>query len=134
MKWIEFLFLHTKSKTLSTRLIISIDSKDYNKTSFDSRNFHHKIEYLNPNKEFSRNDNYGKRGCRYRSLSTFDLHARPKIPKILTILQGAVETARLTWCSPFGHQSTWNVIFVQIDQNALSQPWVDQKSKLVKII
>ena len=30
----------------------------------------------------------------------------PKIPKILTILQGAVETARLTWRNPFGHQST----------------------------
>ena len=78
MKWIEFLFLHTKSKTLSTCLIISIDSKDYNKTSFDSRNCHHKIEYLNPNKEFSRNDNYGKRGYRYHILSTFNLRARPQ--------------------------------------------------------
>jgi len=44
-----------------------------------------------------------------------------------------METSRLTWHNPFEHRSTRNAILGQNDQNALSQPRVDQKSKLVKI-
>ena len=54
----------------------------------------------------------------------------PKMPKILSFLHGATETSILTWHNPFRHQSTRNAISSQIDQNAPSQPWVDQKSKL----
>ena len=32
--------------------------------------------------------------------------------------------------NPFEHRSTQSAISGQIDQNAPSQPWVDQKSKL----
>ena len=55
----------------------------------------------------------------------------PKIPKILSFLHGAMETSILTCHNPFRHQSTWNTISSQIDQNAPSQPWVDQKVKVV---
>jgi len=57
-----------------------------------------------------------------------------KISKILTFLQGVVETSRLKWHNPFRHRSTQSAILGQIDQNAPGQPWVDLKSKLVKII
>ena len=36
----------------------------------------------------------------------------------------------MTWHNLFGHQSTWSAISSPIDQDALGQPWVDQKSKL----
>ena len=58
----------------------------------------------------------------------------PKIPKILTSFHGAVETSRLTLHTLFGYRSTQSSISCQIDQNTLGQPWVDHKSKLVKII
>ena len=57
-----------------------------------------------------------------------------KISKILTILQRAMETARLTWCHPFEHWSTQSAFSSQIDQNAPSQPWVDRESNEVKIL
>ena len=45
-----------------------------------------------------------------------------------------IETPRLTWHNLFAYRSTWSVILGQIEQNFPGQPWVDQKSKLVKII
>ena len=45
-----------------------------------------------------------------------------------------METPKLTWNNLFGHQSTQSAILGQNDQNALGQLWVDQRSKLVKII
>ena len=58
----------------------------------------------------------------------------PKIPKILAFFEGAVETPILTWRNPFEHWRTRSAISGQINQNALGQPWVGRKSKLVKII
>ena len=58
----------------------------------------------------------------------------PKIPKILTFFHGAAETFGLMWRNLFGYCSTQNAISGQIDQNTVGQPWVDHKSKLVKII
>ena len=58
----------------------------------------------------------------------------PKISKTLTLFQGATETSRLTWRNSFEHRSIQSVILGQIDQDAPGQPWVDRKSKLVKII
>ena len=54
----------------------------------------------------------------------------PKNSKILTFHHRGVETSSLTWYNPFRHQGTRSAI---LGQNALSQPRVDQKSKLVKI-
>ena len=48
--------------------------------------------------------------------------------------QEIAETPRLMWRNPFRHWSTQRSISSQIDQNAPSQPYVDRKSKLVKII
>ena len=54
--------------------------------------------------------------------------------KILSFLPRAVEASRLMWHNTFGHWSNQSAILGQNDQNAPSQPWVDRKSKLVKII
>ena len=45
-----------------------------------------------------------------------------------------VETPRLTWHNLFAHRSTRSAVSSQIDQNAPGQPWVDRKSKSVRII
>jgi len=54
--------------------------------------------------------------------------------KKLSFLQGAVETSRLTWRNLFGHRIIRSAFSGQIDPNALSQPWVDQKSNQVKVL
>ena len=46
--------------------------------------------------------------------------------------QGTVRTSRSWWFNPFRHRSTQSVISCQNDQNALGQPRVDRRSKLVK--
>ena len=58
----------------------------------------------------------------------------PKIQKILAFFQRVGETPILMWRNPFEHWRTRSANSSQIDQNALGQPWVDRKSKLVKII
>ena len=45
-----------------------------------------------------------------------------KISKILTFLQGAAKTSRLTWHNPFGYRSTQSALLGQIDLNAPNQP------------
>ena len=58
----------------------------------------------------------------------------PKIQKILAFFQRVGETPILMWRNLFEHWRTRSANSSQIDQNALGQPWVDRKSKLVKII
>jgi len=68
-------------------------------------------------------------------LSVLNLRVGPqKFQKYYFFLRGATETSRLTWRNPFSHWCTRSAILGQIDQNALGQPWVDQKLKSVKII
>ena len=57
----------------------------------------------------------------------------PKIPKILSFLHGVAETSRLTLHTPFRHWNTRSAFPSQIDQNAPSQPRVDQNSNEVKV-
>ena len=45
-----------------------------------------------------------------------------------------MKTSRLTWCYLFGHRNTRSAFSGQIDKNALGQPWLDRKSKSIKII
>ena len=47
-------------------------------------------------------------------------------------LKGIVGTPRSSWFNPFRHRSVRSTILGKNDQNAPSQPRVDQKSKLVK--
>ena len=54
-------------------------------------------------------------------------------PKISFSLLGVTRTYIMAWHNPFGHWSAQSTILSQNDQNALGQPWVDQRSNKVKI-
>ena len=57
--------------------------------------------------------------------------------RISTSLRIGAQVVNGTKCgvysNPFGHRSTQSAFLGQIDQNAPGQPWVDQKSKMIKI-
>ena len=83
----------------------------------------HKIEVIIPTKTFSQKNTY----MLYPIFFTLDLCAKlRKFKKILTFLHRAMETPRLTWYNLFEYRSTQSSILGQNDQNAPSQPWVDQ--------
>lgn len=68
-------------------------------------------------------------------LHNLDLHVglqKFQNKKKTYFLKGIVGTPRSSWFNPFRHWSVWSTILGQNDQNAPSQPRVDQKSKLVK--